>query len=58
MFSLGMCHKHILQQEKKLYKIFKDPYIILMFIPKNLLYSWNFWYGKCFKTRKYVQILI
>jgi hypothetical protein len=25
MFSLGMCHKHILQQEKQLYKIVKDP---------------------------------
>jgi len=34
MFSLGMCHKHILQQDKKLYKIIKDPYIIPMFISK------------------------
>jgi hypothetical protein len=34
MFSLGMCHKHSLQQEINLYKIIKDPYIILMFIPK------------------------
>jgi hypothetical protein len=32
--SLGMCHKHIHQQEIKLYKIVKDPYIIPMFIPK------------------------
>ncbi len=29
-----MCHKHILQQEIELYKIVKDPFIILMFIPK------------------------
>jgi len=36
MFSLGMCHKHILQQEKYIYKIVKDPYIIIMFILKNL----------------------
>jgi len=34
MFSLGMCHIHILHQEIKLYKIIKDPYIIPMFIPK------------------------
>jgi len=34
MFSLGMCHKHILQQEIKLYKIVKDPYITPMFISK------------------------
>jgi hypothetical protein len=33
-FSQGMCHKHILQQEIKLYKIVKDAYIIPMFIPK------------------------
>jgi hypothetical protein len=50
-----MCHKHILQQEIKLYKIVKDPYIILMFIPKICYILETFDMGNVLKHQKMLK---
>jgi len=55
IFSLGMCHEHILQQEIKLYKIVKDPYIILMFIPKICYILETFDMGNVLKHQKMLK---